>query len=240
MGYTRSSLLFLAFVLALFCSTIHGLDITKLLGQYPEYAQFNKYLTETKLADQINSLNAVTVLALDDAAMASLSAKPQDAVKAILSTHVLVNFYDEKKLMEAEGSRAKVETLFQSSGVAKPNQGYIYVALINEGEIAFGSAAAAPNAPFEVVLVRSVTSQPDTVSVLQVSKPIVAPGVESAAAAATSATVPLATTAADGAGDNIAQSPSALAPGPSSDASRVYMGLFGAASAIASLVMLAL
>ncbi|KAG5034288.1 Fasciclin-like arabinogalactan protein 8 [Glycine soja] len=232
MGYTRSSLLFLAFVLALFCSTIHGLDITKLLGQYPEYAQFNKYLTETKLADQINSLNAVTVLALDDAAMASLSAKPQDAVKAILSTHVLVNFYDEKKLMEAEGSRAKVETLFQSSGVAKPNQGYIYVALINEGEIAFGSAAAAPNAPFEVVLVRSVTSQPDAVSILQVSKPIVAPGVESAA----SATVPLATAAV---ADNIAQSPAALAPAPSS-ASRVCMELAGVASAIASLVMLAL
>ncbi|KHN16466.1 Fasciclin-like arabinogalactan protein 14 [Glycine soja] len=208
MGYTRSSLLSVALVLA-FCSSIQGLDITKLLGEYPEYAQFNKYLTETKLADQINSRNAVTVLALDDAAMASLSGKSQDAVKAILSTHVLVNFYDEKKLMEAEGSRTKVETLFQSSGVAKPNQGYIYVALINEGEIAFGSAAAAPNAPFEVVLVRSVTSQPDTVS-------------------------------ADGAGDNIAQSPSALAPGPSSDASRVYMGLFGAASAIASLVMLAL
>ncbi|TKY74645.1 Fasciclin arabinogalactan protein 8 [Spatholobus suberectus] len=224
MGSRKSSLVRLALVLA-FCSTIHALDITKLLGQHPEYARFNKYLTETKLADQINSRKAVTVLALDDAAMASLSGESAEAVKAILSTHVLVDFYDEKKLMEAQGSRSQVETLFQSSGAAKNKEGYIYVALINEGEIAFGSAAAAPGAPFEVVLVRTVTMEPGAVSVLQVSKPIVAPGI----IGASTAKAPLATAS------YIAQPPVAAAPAPSS-ASRVCMGFVGA---FASLLMLA-
>jgi hypothetical protein len=33
-----------------------------LLGQNPDFATFNKYLTESKLVDQINRRNTITVL----------------------------------------------------------------------------------------------------------------------------------------------------------------------------------
>ncbi|KAJ1420135.1 FAS1 domain [Sesbania bispinosa] len=218
MGLRNSSVLCLALLLA-FSSTIHGLDITKQLSQYPEFESFNKYLTETKLAEQINGLKAVTVLAIDNKALSSLSGKSPDAVKAIIGNHVLVGYYDEKKLVEAQGSHTQLETLSPVSGPAKS----ILVALINEGEVAFSSAVK--GSPFDTKLVSTVSTQPDTVSILQVTQPIVAPGVESS------------TSSSSGSGKaSIAESPNAPAPGPSSTSSRVHVSFFvGAVMVLASL-----
>lgn len=178
MSLKGSSLLCLVVVLA--CSSaIHAFDITQMLGQNPEFSTFNKYLTETKLADQINSRNTVTVLAVEDFAMHAIASKSPEAIKAIISTHVILDFFDEKKLMEAQASSQQLTTLFQASGLAVNQQGFLKVALVGEGEIAFGSAVA--GAPVDAAeLVKTVTSEPYNISVLQVTKPIVAPGVDSA------------------------------------------------------------
>ena len=158
MDFKNSSLLCLALFLA--CSSaIRAFDITQLLGQYPEFSTFNKYLTETKLADQINSRNTITVLAVEDSAMHSIAAKSPEAIKAIIGTHVILDFFDEKKLMEAQASSQQLTTLFQASGLAVNQQGFLKVALVGEGEIAFGSAAS--DAPADATeLVRTVTSEP--------------------------------------------------------------------------------
>lgn len=180
MGFKSSSLLCLALVLAVSSAVVHAFDITKLLGQSPEFATFNKYLTETKLVDQINKRNTITVLAVDDAGLGAISGKSPEAIKAILSTHVVLDYFDEKKLMEAQGSKQILTTLYQASGLAVNQQGFLKVALVGEGEIAFGSAAN--GAPIDAELVKTVTSQPYNVSILQVSKAIVFPGVDSAPA----------------------------------------------------------
>ncbi|XP_004498590.1 fasciclin-like arabinogalactan protein 14 [Cicer arietinum] len=175
MGFKSSSLLCLALLLAV-SSSIHAFDITKLLGQNPDFATFNKYLTETKLAEPINSRNTITILAVSDAGLSSLSGKSQQFIKASLSTHVILDFFDEKKLMEAQGSGQLLTTLYQSSGLAMNQQGFIKVALIGEGEIAFGSAVN--GAPLDVSLVKTVVSQPYNISILQVTKLIVVPGLD--------------------------------------------------------------
>ena len=188
MDFKNSSLLCLALFLA--CSSaIRAFDITQLLGQYPEFSTFNKYLTETKLADQINSRNTITVLAVEDSAMHSIAAKSPEAIKAIIGTHVILDFFDEKKLMEAQASSQQLTTLFQASGLAVNQQGFLKVALVGEGEIAFGSAAS--DAPADATeLVRTVTSEPYNISILQVTKPILAPGVDSPTPASSSGAQP--------------------------------------------------
>ena len=212
MGLRNSSVLCLALMLS-FSSAINCLDITKTLGQYPEFSTFNKYLTETKLAEQINSAKAVTILALDNAALASLSGKSVDAVKTVIGTHVITDFYDEKKLVDAVGSHAELATLSPASGSAAK----VYVSLINEGEVAFGSAAGTT---FDSKLVKTVTTEPNVVSVLQVTKPIVA--------APSSTTDSAGTTAA------VAETPNADAPAPSAS-SRTTFGFVGAVMAFASI-----
>ncbi|KAK2453031.1 fasciclin arabinogalactan protein [Trifolium repens] len=175
MGLKSSSLFYLAFFLAI-SSSIHAFNITKLLGQNPDFATFNKYLTESKLVDQINRRNTITVLAVSDAGLSAISGKSPEVIKAIISTHVILDFFDEKKLMEAQGSGRQLTTLYQASGLAVNQQGFIKVKLIGEGEIAFGSAVS--GAPIDVELVKTVISQPYNISILQVTKPIVAPGID--------------------------------------------------------------
>ncbi|WJX16382.1 hypothetical protein P8452_06414 [Trifolium repens] len=174
MSFKSSSLLCLALFLAV-SSSIHAFDITKLLGS--EFATFNKYLTETKLVDQINSRNTITVLAVSDAGLSAISGKSPQAIKAIISTHVILDFFDEKKFMEAQGSGQLLTTLYQSSGLAVNQQGFIKVALIGEGSMAFVSAVSGAKPDSE--LVRTVVSQPYNISIYEVTKPIVAPGIDS-------------------------------------------------------------
>ncbi|KAF6136404.1 hypothetical protein GIB67_006644 [Kingdonia uniflora] len=69
-------------------------------------------------------------------------------------------------------------TLFQSSGVAMNEQGFINVTKTVSGEIEFGSAVK--GAPLTSKLVKMVAAQPYNISVLQISSPIVPTGIENA------------------------------------------------------------
>ncbi|RYR05636.1 hypothetical protein Ahy_B06g085474 isoform A [Arachis hypogaea] len=158
-------------LLILFFSASHAFDIAQMLSQYPEFSSFKKLLTDTKIVDQINSRKSVTVMVMDNAAMSAVAGKSPDTIKAILMTHVILDYYDERKLMLAQGSNVLLTTLYQTTGLAVNNQGFIKVALVGEGEIAFGCAA--PGSPLDVKLVQTVTTQPYDISILQVTKPII-------------------------------------------------------------------
>ncbi|XP_047154292.1 fasciclin-like arabinogalactan protein 3 [Vigna umbellata] len=228
MGFAKSSLLAVVLLLAV-CRSIQALDVLQALND-PQYEQFNKALTEANLVDKINALKAVTVLPMCNDAMASLAGKSPEFLKATISTHVLIGYYDEKKLVENIGSQTPIETLLQSSGLAKDKQGYVLVQLVNEGEVVLGSAASPPGTVFTVGLVQTVAKQPEEFSALEVTKPILVPGIENLFS---DVKVPLA--AVEG---SMAASPSAHAPAPgSSDASRLCMGLLAAASASAAFIL---
>jgi len=174
MSFKSSSLLCIAFLLA-FSSAVYGFDITKMLEKEPELSSFNKYITEAKLADQINSRNTITVLAVGNDAISSIAGKSPELIKAIISTHVILDYYDEKKLVEAQASTPQLTTLFQSSGNAVKEQGFVKVSLIGEGEIAFSSVGSSDYSE----LVKPIASEPYNISILQVTKPIIPPGLDS-------------------------------------------------------------
>ncbi|PNX97735.1 fasciclin-like arabinogalactan protein 3-like [Trifolium pratense] len=175
MGFKSSSFLCLTIFFAI-SSSIHAFNITRLLGQNPDFSTFNNYLTETKLVKQINSRNTITVLVLSNGAISSISGKDPEVIKAILSTHVILDYFDEKKLRKAQGTGELLTTLYQSTGLAVNNQGFLKVKLNGEGVIVFGSAVV--GAPKDDELVQTVLSIPYNISILQVAKPIVPPGID--------------------------------------------------------------
>lgn len=178
MNHKASSLLFLIAFL-LFSSACTAFNITKLLGHFPDFSNLNELLTKTNLNDQINSRQTITVLAVNNAALSGLSGKPLDLVKKVLAAHVILDYYDVQKITELGFSNktSTLTTLFQASGAATNQQGFINVALVNEGEIAFGSAAK--GAKLDSKLVKMVASQPYNISVLQITQPISIPGINS-------------------------------------------------------------
>ncbi|XP_015885320.3 fasciclin-like arabinogalactan protein 14 [Ziziphus jujuba] len=181
MDHKASSLLSLAVFFLLFISSATAFNITKLLGTFPEFSNLNSLLLQNKLNDEINSRRTITVLAVDNSALSSLSGKPNDLIKKVLSAHVILDYYDVEKLTKAGTSNktTMLTTLFQASGQAVAQEGFINVGLINEGEIAFGSAVKGAN--LDSKLVKSVAAQPFNISVLQITKPIAIPGIDSSA-----------------------------------------------------------
>nr|GEX64264.1 retrotransposon protein, putative, Ty1-copia subclass [Tanacetum cinerariifolium] len=62
-------------------------------------SEYNNYLSQTKLDDEINSRDTITVLVLNNGAVSALAAKhPLAVVKNVLSLHILLDYYDNKKL----------------------------------------------------------------------------------------------------------------------------------------------
>uniref|UniRef100_A0A6N2KS82 FAS1 domain-containing protein n=1 Tax=Salix viminalis TaxID=40686 RepID=A0A6N2KS82_SALVM len=169
-GFEVSSLLFIA-ILFLLSSTSTAFNITKILAQYPEFASFNDLLAQSGLAQEINGRETITVLALDNGSIDGLSGRPVDIAKRILSAH----------------ASTIVTTLFQASGIADDRQGFLNVSKTAEG-IKFGSAMK--GAPLVASLVKSVYAQPYNISVLQVSEPIEAPGIENMAPPPPPAAIP--------------------------------------------------
>ncbi|KAH6819539.1 FASCICLIN-like arabinogalactan protein 14 precursor [Perilla frutescens var. frutescens] len=166
----------LLFSLSLLTYTTNAFDITQILNQYPDFSTFNSYLTQTNLAAEINARQTITVLVVDNAHAAPLSAKPLDLIKNILSVHVILDYFDAPKLQQLSGSSALVTTLFQATGLARGQQGFLNITRATSGSIVFGSAM--PGSPLDSNLVKSVVLQPYNISVLQVSSAIIPQGID--------------------------------------------------------------
>ncbi|EEF50409.1 fasciclin-like arabinogalactan protein 10 [Ricinus communis] len=175
----RLFFLFLAF--SALSTTITAHNITDILSGFPDYSEFNKYLTQTKLADEINSRETITVLALSNGAMSALASKhPLSVIKNALSLLVLLDYYDPSKLHQISKGTTLSTTLYQTTGNAPGNLGFVNITDLQGGKVGFGSAA--PGSKLDSSYTKSVKQIPYNISVIEVSAPIVAPGIFTAPA----------------------------------------------------------
>uniref|UniRef100_A0A0E0K4P8 FAS1 domain-containing protein n=1 Tax=Oryza punctata TaxID=4537 RepID=A0A0E0K4P8_ORYPU len=164
------------------CRATH--NITAILADHRDLAEFSRQLTATGLADDIDGRNTITVLAVDDAHMAQLKARglPREALRHVLSLHVLVDYYDDAKLHRLPGGSAVVSTLFQASGDAPGSEGMMKIAVRRGGRVAFVPQDV-DDARANVFYVKSVHEAPYNISVLQVSAVITSPAAEAPSSA---------------------------------------------------------
>ncbi|XP_050365673.1 fasciclin-like arabinogalactan protein 14 [Argentina anserina] len=168
-----SASLFLLMMLSI--SSCSAFNITKILENEDDFSTFNQHLSETKLADQINKRSTITVLAVDNSAMGGLG-DDSSVTKAIMSVHVILDYYDKEKLtkLAKNNKSATLTTLYQTSGLAKNQQGFVRISTDDDG-ITFGSASK--DSEMNSKLVKSVAAQPYNISVLQVSSIIGVPDI---------------------------------------------------------------
>nr|XP_018678952.1 PREDICTED: fasciclin-like arabinogalactan protein 3 isoform X2 [Musa acuminata subsp. malaccensis] len=160
-------------LLAFFLSSAAAFDVMEILGTYPDYSTFTKYLTDMKLVDVINSRQTVTVLVLDNTAIAPLSSLPADKLKSAISAHILLGYYDPYVLDGDLNKSALLPTLLGSSGA-----GLLKYTEMPDDQMVFGSAA--PGAPHDSKVIKVVGARPYNLSVLQIDKAILPPGIGSA------------------------------------------------------------
>ncbi|KAG2658255.1 hypothetical protein PVAP13_1KG226600 [Panicum virgatum] len=214
---SRPPAIALLLVLAGFASPAAAFNITRLLGEFSDFSTFNSLLSQTKLAEEINRRQTITVLAVDNGAAGGISSLPSDVQRKVLSMHLVLDYYDTAKLGAIKNHTTLLTTMFQSSGKATDRMGFLNFTKRSDGVMVFGSAQ--PGAPKNSQMVKSVASRPYNISVLQVSAPIVPPGVGGSADSGAppphnKATAPAPSTKGKKKGAKDAEAP---APGPSSD-----------------------
>lgn len=164
----------------LFFYKTNAFNITHLLGQYPDFSTFNNYLTQTQLSAAINSRQTITVLAVENAGISPLSGKPTDVLKKIMSVHVVLDYYDVSKLQKLPNKTSLLTTLFQSSGQAIGQQGFLNVTDLSTGSVVLSSAVK--GSTLGASLVKSVAAEPYNISVLQISTVIIPTGIDGSTA----------------------------------------------------------
>ncbi|KAL5201535.1 hypothetical protein ABZP36_035889 [Zizania latifolia] len=143
-------------------------NITKILAAHPEFSKFNEMLSKTRLAYDINRRQTITVLAVDNSAMASLDHFTLPTIRHILSLHILVDYYGSKKLHQLSHGATASSSMFQATGSAPGTTGYVNITSHKGGKIDFISEDADETAK-PSRFVKSVKEIPYDISVLQVS-----------------------------------------------------------------------
>ncbi|CAM0903318.1 unnamed protein product [Alopecurus aequalis] len=168
-----------AAVLSVFflASSAAAFNITRILGEFSDFSTLNSLLSQTKLADEINRRQTITVLAVDNGAMGAISSLPSDVQRKVLAMHVVLDYYDVDKLGGIKNHTAMLTTLFQSSGQATNRMGFINYTRRADGAMMFGSGE--PGASLTSHMVKSLVSRPYNISVLQISSAIVPPSIGS-------------------------------------------------------------
>ncbi|KAL6569411.1 Envelope glycoprotein gp160 [Orobanche minor] len=146
-------------------------NITQILSAYPDYSEFNNLLTQTKLADEINSRAPVTVCVLPNGALSSFTGNyPLSVLKNILSLHVLLDYFDGQNLHKITNGSVLSTTLYQTTGNSVGELGFVNITLLEGGKVGFGSGA--PGAPLDSYFTKPVKQIPYNVSVIEISKAI--------------------------------------------------------------------
>ncbi|PIN23778.1 hypothetical protein CDL12_03474 [Handroanthus impetiginosus] len=156
---------------AILATAVSASNITEILSAHPEYSEFNNLLTQTKLADEINSREPVTVCVLPNGALSSFTGKyPLSVIKNILALHVLLDYFDAPKLHKISEGSVLSTTLYQTTGNAGGNLGFVNITDLRGGKVGFGSGL--PGSPLDSTFTKSVRQIPYNLSVIEVSKAI--------------------------------------------------------------------
>ncbi|KFK32632.1 hypothetical protein AALP_AA6G268600 [Arabis alpina] len=176
MGLKASSSILCLTILLGVSSIVSAVNITRVLEKYPEFSTMNELLAKTELTPIINKRQTITVLALSNDAIGSISGRPEEEIKSILMNHVVLDYFDELKLKALKDKSTMLTTLYQSTGLGQQQNGFLNCSKSN-GKIYFGSAVK--GTPQTAEYITTVFRNPFNLSVVQISMPIVAPGIGS-------------------------------------------------------------
>ncbi|KAF8644779.1 hypothetical protein HU200_013782 [Digitaria exilis] len=144
-------------------------DVIQMLVEKPQYAGFSKLLEQTNVAGEANQLRAASLLVVPDKEMKSLASLPADKLRAAVANHILLSYFDPIKLDEMKTRTALLPTLLSKTD---KTLGVLNYTRADDGQMYFG----APGAPCVAKLVKVVAARPYSLSIMEVSEPILPPG----------------------------------------------------------------
>ncbi|KAL7605979.1 hypothetical protein Lser_V15G17552 [Lactuca serriola] len=163
---------FLLYTHLFFIHYSNAFNITTILNQYPSFSIFNRYLSETNVSSEINSRQTITVLAVSNDDVLHLSGKHQnDMLDDLMRVHVVLDYFDVEKLHNLQNGTTQMTTLFQTTGRALGEQGFLKATVSKTENVVISSATS--GVLVGAILVNSMFAEPFNISVLHISTEIV-------------------------------------------------------------------
>ncbi|CAL5058358.1 unnamed protein product [Urochloa decumbens] len=150
-------------------AALAAFDVVQMLVDKPQYAGFTKLLAQTNVAADANQLRAASLLVVPDKTVGALASLPADKLRTAVANHVLLSYFDPIKLDEMKTRTAMLPTLLSSANKAL---GMLNYSKADDGQMYFG----APGAPCVAKLVKVVAARPYSISIMEISEPILPPG----------------------------------------------------------------
>ncbi|KAI5071750.1 hypothetical protein GOP47_0014001 [Adiantum capillus-veneris] len=153
-------------------------NITGILGRANGFSLFNRLLSRTGIAEDINVRSSVTVLAPNDDALGPLLAGyegggiPQQQISDTLRYHVLLEYMDVPD-MRARPPGQLVTTLYQTTGRAAGELGWVSLSIEPNNNVGVGLPF--PDVPPNATIISTIALFPYNISVLQIDKVLVPP-----------------------------------------------------------------
>ncbi|KAF8074323.1 hypothetical protein N665_1113s0004 [Sinapis alba] len=174
MGLNTSLCLFsLTFLLVFFSRPITADNITRAFEKYSNFSTMNDLLIKTKLNIPISKYLTITLLAVSNDAISIISNRSDVEVKNILMNHVILDYYDEIKFKGMKEKSIMLTTLYQTTGLGEEMNGFLNCTK-SKGRVYFGSGVK--GSPLVAEYVKALYDNPYNLSIVQISMPIVAPG----------------------------------------------------------------
>ncbi|KAG7545494.1 FAS1 domain [Arabidopsis suecica] len=217
MGLNASLYLLSLTILLVFSKVVTANNITLAFQKYSKFSTMSNLFIKTKLIVPISKYQTITVLAVSNDAISSITNRSEVELRNILMTHIVLDYYDELKLQGIREKSIMLTTLYQTTGLGEEMNGFLNLSK-SEGRVYFGSEVK--NSPLNAEYVSTVYHNPFNLSIIQISMPIVAPGLSLAIFPPPPPPVPLAPspTPMDA---SVVPAPSpmnaATAPGPAAD-----------------------
>ncbi|URE08385.1 fasciclin-like arabinogalactan protein [Musa troglodytarum] len=123
-----------------------------------------------------HSPKTITILVVDNSTISPLSSLSANILKKVISIHAILDYYDPNNLDQLPNT-ALLPTLFQASGLATNQMGFLDYTKLPGKQMVFSSAA--PRAPLNSNVLKVVAARPYDISVLQISTVIVPPSIKS-------------------------------------------------------------
>ncbi|MCO5579310.1 hypothetical protein L7F22_033165 [Adiantum nelumboides] len=153
-------------------------NITGILARASGFSLFNRLLSRTGVAEEINARSSVTILAPNDDALGPLLAGyegggiPQQQISDTLRYHVLLEYMDVPD-MRARPPGQLVTTLYQTTGRAAGELGWVSLSVEPNNNVCVGLPF--PNVPPNATVISTISLFPYNISVLQIDKVLVPP-----------------------------------------------------------------
>ncbi|CAL1376986.1 unnamed protein product [Linum trigynum] len=173
---TSIHLTLLSFLFLAAAGSCLAFNVTQVLGPLRQFSTFSNYLAQVGVVGMMTNLKNVTILAVDNANMGSISGKSREEIKRVMTMHVIPEYYDLDRLRSLENGTALIRTIYVLTGKARGKDGMLLVTKRGKGgRISFASAILPRSKPSTVTLLRSVVVPSLNVSIFQVSGVIVSP-----------------------------------------------------------------